>query len=274
MAWPPSFTTRLVLLVVLAAVSVWETRLSLVTSFLTLVAIVSRAASSETSHRLRVWAMIAAAMLLSLVGFFRFVMNDAIPGVIAGGRAAAEKHAVAYLRTIVAAQDYMRRSAHIDPDGDGVGSAASLAELTGKRPLRGGATLPNTPLYISDDQWFASGVVSSGAYLYRVCLPAQDGGWTDPAESNTPIAIDEERAERQYLVYGWPKMWIAGSPTAIYVSDAYEAIRVLETTSTTEPTKRYAGEHSKPPCDLAVTDPQFRPWNAKTPRAQLPGDAP
>lgn len=275
MAWPPSLTTRLVLLVVLAAISVWETRLSLVTSFLTLVAILSRAASSETSHRLRVWAMIGTAMVLSLVGFFRFVMNDAIPGVIAGGRAAAEKHAVAYLRTIVAAQDYMRRSAHIDPDADGVGSAASLAELTGKHPLRSGATLPHTPLYISDDQWLGrSGIVTSGAYLYRVCLPAVDGSWVDPAEGASPAAIDEERAERLYLVYGWPKMWIAGSPTAIYVSDAYEAIRVLEASPSPEPATRYAGEHSKPPCDLALTESRFRPWNAKTPREQLPGDAP
>lgn len=273
MAWPPSLLTRLTLLLVLAAAGVWETRLSFVAVFLTLVALVSRAVGTTPSdQRVRVWLLIVAALVLSTIGFFRFVMTEAIPGVIAGGRAAAEKHAVAYLRTIVSAQDYMRRGAHIDPDRDHVGSAASLAELAGRRPLRSGTPIPQNPLYITAEQWFErSGVVGSGAYLYRVCLPATNGGWFDPAMEDPSRRVDEERAEREYLVYGWPKTWTPGSPTAVYVSDAYEAIRVLDEPQTAEQTTRYAGENSPPGCDLASTDQRFRTWNNKAPRALLPG---
>ncbi len=273
MAWPPSLLTRLSLLLLLAAVGVWEPRLSFVAIFLTLVALVSRAVgTTPAAERVRVWLLIGAALVLSTAGFFRFVMNEAIPGVIAGGRAAAEKHAVAYLRTIVAAQDYMRRGAHIDHDRDQVGSAASLAELAGKRPLRSKTAIAQNPLSVTGEQWLArSAVVGSGAYLYRVCLPATDGAWFDPAMEDPAPRVDEERAEREYLVYGWPKTWTPGSPTAVYVSDAYEAIRVLDEF---EGGTRYAGETSGPPCDLALINHRFRAWNNKAPRSHLPGSEP
>lgn len=273
MAWPPSVLTRLVLLVILAAIGAWESRLSLVAGFLTLVAVVSNVVrTSSPGERWRSWTLIGLAAVLSSVGFLRFVITEAIPGVIAGGRAAAEKHAVAYLRTIVAAEDYMRRSAHTDPDGDHVGSAASLAELSGKRPLPSGS-LEQNPLYLTGDQWLPNtAFVASGAYIYRVCLPATGGGWFDPAADDPSARLDAERAEREYLVYGWPKTWSPGSPTTVYVSDAYEAIRIFD-----EPAgsgTRYAGESSPPPCDLAVREARFTPWNKKTPRERLPGDSP
>lgn len=273
MAWPPSVLTRLILLVVLAAIGAWETRLSLVAGFLTLVAVVSSAVrTSSREERWRSWALIGVAAVLSSVGFIRFVVTEAIPGVIAGGRAAAEKHAVAYLRTIVAAQDYMRRSAHQDPDGDHVGSAASLAELGGKRPLPSGS-LEQNPLYLTDDQWLPStGFVAAGAYVYRVCLPEAGGGWFDPGTEAPSPRIDSERAEREYLVYGWPKTWSPGSPTTVYVSDAYEAIRILDETIGSNGA-RYAGESAPPPCDLATRDARFVPWNKKAPRTHLPGDS-
>jgi hypothetical protein len=272
MSWPPSLLTRLVLLAVLAAISVWEPRLSLVAGFLTLVALVSRAVgSTPAGQRGWTWSLIALAFVLSTAGFFRFVMLEAIPGVIAGGRAAAEKHAVAYLRTIVAAQDYMRRSALIDPDHDKVGSAASRAELVGKRALRSGQMVAQYPLYTTAEQWLpGSAFVSSGAYLYRVCLPDSEGTWFDPALED-PLRVDDERAERDYLVYGWPKTWTPGSPTTVYVSDAYEAIKILDPQVSAASDVRYAGENSPPPCDAITRDPRFKVWNNKAPREQLPG---
>jgi hypothetical protein len=274
--WPPSLLTRLVLLVVLAAVGVWETRLSLVAGFLTLMAIVSRGLRAESGARKGwAWTLVALSLTLSLAGFLRFVIAEAIPGVIAGGRAAAEKHAVAYLRTIVAAEDYMRRSAHKDHDRDGVGSAGSLAELAGRLPRPASNGMDQNPLYVTADQWLPqSGFIASGAYIYRVCLPAVGGGWVDPGSSEPAALVDQERAEREYLVYGWPKTWSAGSPTAVYVSDAYEAIRVMDGPTPIAGSTRYAGENASAPCDLATIDGNFKPWNKKTPRSSLPGDGP
>lgn len=273
--WPPTLLTRLGALAFLAAVGVWETRLSLVAGFLTLVAVVSRAVRDTPGGQKRsAWLLIGLSSILSVAGFVRFVVAEAIPGVIAGGRAAAEKHAVAYLRTIVAAQDYMRRSAHKDPDDDHVGSAGSLAELAGRRPLAPGQAADQNPLYITTDQWLpSSGFVASGAYIYRVCLPAVGGGWVDPG-AGEGAGVDAERAEREYLVYGWPKTWSPGSPTAVYVSDAYEAIRVLDDPAAGANATRYAGDMAPVPCDLAATDQRFRPWNNKAPRATLPGESP
>lgn len=268
-----TLTTRLALLVLLAAVGVWEPRLSLVAGFLTLVAIVSRAVgTTPASQRWLTWTLIGLALLLSSAGFLRFVLKEAIPGVIAGGRAAAEKHAIAYLRTIVAAQDYMRRSATVDTDQDKVGAAASLAELGGRKPVRGNIVLSQTPLYLTLDQWLPQhGFVASGAYLYRVCLPSTTGVWFDPDARDATEQVDEERAEREYRVYGWPKTWSPGSPTAVYVSDAYEAIQVLEPI-TAAVGRRFAGESAPPPCNLLESESGFTAWNGKVPRAQLPGD--
>lgn len=274
--WPPSLLARLIFLVLLASVGVWETRLSLVAGFLSLMAVVSQAVrNAPTPQRRQAWALVVVSFTLSTIGFIRFVIAEAIPGVIAGGRAAAEKHAVAYLRTIVAAEDYMRRSAHKDHDHDKVGSAASLAELGGRRPLTADNGSEEHPLYLTADQWLAqSGFVASGAYLYRVCLPAVGGGWFDPGAGEPAAHIDLERAEREYLVYGWPKTWSPGSPTAVYVSDAYEAIRVMGDVGPSGGSPRYAGENASVPCDLATDNPNFLPWNNKAPRERLPGDHP
>lgn len=275
MFWPPSLRVRLLLLVIFSALSVSEPRLSMVACFLTLVAVVSRAASGAgQTSRWAVWGSITLSGLLALAGFFRFVMVEAIPGVIAGGRAAAEKHAVAYLRTIVAAQDYMRRGAHIDPDGDGVGSAASLGELAGRVALRMGQAPAQYPLSVSADEWLAGhGFVASGAYIFRVCLPAAEG-WVNVDNADTSVdglTVDDERAEREYLVYGWPRTASPGAPTQLYVADAYERIWVMDPQ---DPQQKpaYVGESSPPPCSLLVQDRRFAPWKGKTARPELPGD--
>ncbi len=275
MFWPPSLQVRLVLLVIFSALSVWETRLSMVACFLTLVALVSRAASSAAQgSRLLVWGSVTLSGLLALAGFFRFVTLEAIPGVIAGGRAAAEKHAVAYLRTIVTAEDYMRRGAPIDPDGDGVGSAGSLAELAGRSMLRNGQGATQSPLSVSAEEWLDhTGFVASGAYLFRVCLPAHNG-WVNLPKADTwtdGLTVDDERAEREYLVYGWPRNASPGAPTDLYVSDAYERIMVLDTKDSH---LTFVGEATPPPCSLLSESDAFQAWKGKTARPTLPGDKP
>lgn len=275
MFWPPSLRVRLLLLVIFSALSVWETRLSMVACFLTLIALVSRAASgAASSSRFLVWGSISLSGLLALVGFFRFVTLEAIPGVIAGGRAAAEKHAVAYLRTIVTAEDYMRRGAHIDPDGDGIGSAGSLAELSGRVMLRTGQPAAQSPLSVSAEEWFAhSGFVGSGAYIFRICLPAKSGWVNTPTTDEWTIGlrVDDERAEREYLVYGWPRTASPGAPTQIYVSDAYERIMVMDADGSNGQ-HPYVGEGAPPPCSLLAETNAFQAWKGKTARATLPGD--
>ena len=276
-----SVSARLTLLLLLAAAGVWEPRLAIVAVFLCLAVFLSLP-PLQGAPKARALGVLGLAAVLSTVGFFRFVVEEAIPGVIAGGRAAAEKHAVAFLRTIVAAQDHMRRSPHIDPDRDGVGSAASLAELSGRAALRSGSVPPTAPLYVTDEQWIPGrAFVSNGAYLYRVCLPTSDG-FIDPGEQALPLAeapmkIDEERAEREYLVYAWPKTFSAGSPSDLYVSDAYERIQLLDQAASSDTatlTDRYYGENAPPPCDLLAQTRHWKAWKGKEPRRSLPGDIP
>lgn len=264
-----SVPVRLAALLLLAAISVWETRLAVVTAFLCLVAFLSLP-PLHGGQKARAVAALAISGALATLGFFRFVLEEAIPGVVAGGRAAAEKHAVAYLRTIVAAQDHMRRQGYIDPDADGVGSAASLGELTGRTPLRSGPTLTPAPLPVPDEQWSENAFVANGAYFYRVCLPQAEGfaDASDPA-----VAVDDERAEREYLIYAWPKTFGSGSPTDIYVSDAYERIELLDQANApAELTDRYFGPNAPPPCDLLSQTSFWKAWKSKQPRASLPGD--
>jgi hypothetical protein len=211
--------------------------------------------------------LLAGAIALSTFSLFRFVTEEAIPGVLAGGKAAIEKEAVGYCRTLVTAEDHARTAGYLDPDGDGIGSALGFEELSGMVAVPGGAQLAEPPLALerSELRETALGVaVRQAGYLIALCLPSKGGGFSRNAADRDP-----ERAEREYRLFAWPEALGPGSPKTAYFVDAREAI--LELPGTAEQ-PRYVGSTRPPPCDAVTRDGDWHPWNDKKPRDHLPGD--
>jgi hypothetical protein len=216
------------------------------------------------------WVVILAGVLAT-AGAVRFVVTEAVPGMVQGGRAATGRSAVSRLREIVFAQDSLRKRAVIDPDRDGIGSAAWLGELSGVVGVRGGARLEPPILGLPHRAIVETRIgpaAESTGYLVIVCLPAARGGWTArPGE-----AVDEERGERGYVAYAWPDAMTVGMHDAFFV-DEHERILVSNNLEGKEP--RYAGPNFPPPCDAALSEStraDWTPWKGKAPRRELPGD--
>ncbi|MEO8184920.1 MAG: hypothetical protein ABI895_39435 [Deltaproteobacteria bacterium] len=128
-------------------------------------------------------ALVAVAVIGAALSLVRFVVEIAMPGIVQGGRDAAEQRAVSWLRDVLFAQDAMRKAGWIDPDHDGVGSAALLVELCGDRPLRGQAARDNPVLTCGEQIATPLGpAVRKGGYLFVVCLPQSDGHWSAEAQ--------------------------------------------------------------------------------------------
>lgn len=204
----------------------------------------------------RLWLVLGT--LGAALGMLRFVVQEAVPGIVGGGRRAVEDQVVSRLRDVLFAEDAMRRGGWIDPDRDGVGSAAFLSELCGGEPLRGQAPRETPVLHCGELEASALGPAARlGAYLYAVCLPLASGGWS----ARPGDALDEEAAERRFVAYAWPG---GDSPfSSAYFIDEHENIRV-------SPAGALRGE--PPRCDAALTGPPWPAWKDKKPRAELPGD--
>ncbi len=264
----PRYTLpRTLALIGLSLACIWFTKLSL---FVTVLVLISAAATLARGGggRLLVGLHVLAGAL-TLVGLFRFVITEAVPGVVAGGERATSKLAVSKLRGLVVAQDTMRRFAYIDPDGDGIGSAVWISELGGDIPLRTGkppaAGLLNRELSGRVDTPLGPAAVG-GAYLYIICLPKLGGGFT--AQPGTPV--DDELAERRWLGYAWPAAAVHGVQVAYFI-DEHETILAFDNDDAGEPL--YSGEARPPACDAALqADPRWVPWQGKKPRQRLPGD--
>jgi hypothetical protein len=258
-------------LAALGIASIRYTLLALAAGFLTLLGglVLPRRAPAGSQRRV-LQLLIATAGISSAIGFVRFVVLEATPGIVQGGRAATAGHAVSRLRQILFAEDAMRKTAALDPDGDGIGSAALIGELTGAEPLRNGARLDPPILspahYAKLDETPLGRAALVSGYYFIVCLPTPSGDWT--ARSGEPV--DEELAERRFVAYAWPAAAGAG-PHEVYFLDQHETILVHGNVDAGAP--RFVGPHFPPPCDSALREPEgWRPWRGKTPRTELPGD--
>jgi hypothetical protein len=268
----PNGLRWLIALVALSLLAVAIPKLSFPACFLTLVgflAVPRNAAELGATQRTARRALLLVAALASSAALLRFVLVEAIPGVVAGGRTAIEKQAVSFLRTIVTAEDRARSLALWDPDADGVGSALSLRELAALVPLPDGRDAAPVPLALRPDELMDSALgpaVRHAGYLVALCLPVGESAWSaaDPSSRNA------ERAERQYHLYAWPEALGAGSPTTAYFVDQDERILMLPNTDTAT---RYVGSTRPPHCDAALGTgaAAWQVWNKKQPRAALPG---
>jgi type II secretory pathway pseudopilin PulG len=211
-----------VLLVLLGLASVVWPVLGLPAAFAGFIGLVALPAPPPSAlPRPRWWVVFGA--LAASVGLVRFVVTLAMPGIVGGGQRAVEQRAVSRLREVLFAQDALRRAGWIDPDADGVGSAAFLEELCGAAPRRGQQARATPVLHCGELVPTPLGLAAqSGAYLYTVCLPLQGGGW-----SATPGArVDDELAERRFLAYAWPAASTAGKFDEAFFIDEHENILV------------------------------------------------
>jgi hypothetical protein len=265
---PAAATLRTALAFVLALASLYFTKLALPAGllvFLSFLAAPIEPPAVKQRHRVAL-ALAAAA---SVVAVPLFLVREAVPGLVQGGTGAASQRAVSRLREFLFAEDAARRTASFDPDGDGVGSALLLGELTGEVGMRHGARLaaPLLENYPAIESLHGLEAVEIGGFWFMICVPAAGGGMTsDPAR-----ALDDEAAERRFVAYAWPSGRAPGLERAYFI-DEHE--RILSAAS--EPDLRFGAEHP-PACNDALapeTHDDWRAWRGKKPRESLPGDPP
>jgi hypothetical protein len=194
-----------------------------------------------------------------------FLVREAMPGLVQGGTSAASGRAVSRLREFVFAEDSARTQASFDPDGDRIGSALLLGELTGELGMRGAARLvpPLLERYPKTEATRGGRALEIGGFWFAVCVPTPGGGF-----SSDPVPFDDEAAERRFVAYAWPSGRAPGLLRAYFI-DEHE--RILSAPSDEE--TRFGREHP-PACDDALapaTRDDWRPWRGKKPRTSLPG---
>lgn len=250
-----------VALLVLGAVSALWPWLGLPAGFASLIGVVALRRPSQAELpgvNLWLWAGVA----LSVVGLVRFVGGEAMRGIVGGGRGAAEQETVSRLRDVLFAEDAMRRAGWIDPDRDGIGSAAFLEELCGGAPSRGQPPRDTPVLHCGELVPTPLGPAArSGPHLYTLCLPMPGGGW-----SANVAPVDEEAAERRFIAFAWP------APTSpfdqAYFIDEHENIRVASLPASSSNGLRFPAT-----CADALERLAWQPWRGKKARPDLPGDS-
>ncbi len=246
--------------------SIYFTKLGLFAAVGTFVAWASLPRVPSAELRRERWLLLVAA-LASTVGLFRFLVLEAIPGIVAGGNRFTEQRAISRLRELLFAEDTARRIGAHDPDHDHVGSALLLSELTGELGVRRGnhlevPLLEGFPKQVDTSIGPASEI---GGYFVVVCVPKLDGGFT----ADPQVAVDDELAERRFIAYAWPSGAAPGLTNAVAL-DEHEHIALA-------PAKtglRY-GFAAPPSCDDSVapeTRSAWTAWRHKQPRSSLPGD--
>jgi hypothetical protein len=262
---------RVALLSLAAVLSIFVTKLALFAAVGVLLGFVSLPA--EPASRARALRLVlAAAGACAMFGVFRFLVLEAVPGMVEGGTSATEQRVVSRLREILFAEDALRRNAFVDPDGDHVGSAEFLGEMTGEIGLRGGEPM-TTPVLESFPRLIDTKLgpaADVGGYFVIVCLPKRGGGFT----ANPSDAVDDERAERSFYAYAWPSEGGRGLEAA-YFLDEHE--RILRADSSESAPRRLIGVDAPPACDdvsAPTTVADWSVWRHKQARVKLPFDKP
>lgn len=246
--------------------------------FAVLLLIIALAASGRYrgSGRKGLRFTLLAGLVIALLGMGRFVLREALPGIVAASGRAAGERAVSRLREILFAQDASRRLGLIDPDGNGVGGAGRLGELTGATPVRPGSSLaplefPPLGVHFRPHVSTRHGEAAEEAgYLYMVCVPTTSGRLSARADAS----VDEAAAERRFVAYAWPAEVVHQTHPAYFI-DEHE--RILETAneSSDDPTQpRLLGAERAPDCYDALEGPtssEWTAWRGKQPRSRLPG---
>ena len=263
----PSFASwRSVAVVLVALASVAYSKLALPAALFAFLSFLAIPREPATQKRRQVF-LHAIAGALATCTVFVFMAREAVPGMVQGGTTATGQRAISRLREILFAEDSARKEAAWDPDGDRIGSALLIGELTGEVGMRRQAHLfpPLLERYPKVDGTGAGPAVEIGGFWFMVCLPTSATDFSSDPAAN----FDDERAERRYVAYAWPSGRDPGLLRA-YFLDEHE--RILGARST--PTLRRGTEHP-PACNDALapaTRDDWKPWRNKQPREGLPGD--
>lgn len=261
----------------LGVVSVVVTQVAV---FALLLLVIAFGALYRLQHQKKRWILVALVVssVFTCVGLFRFVEAEALPGIAEARGRASSKRAISLLREILFAQDATRRYAMIDPDGDGMGSAARLGELSGTDGARGKKVLKTPPL---DRRYSPRVLTPSGpateqdGYLLLVCLPSLDHAWTAERDQG----VDDELAERRWVAYAWPASDNLGQSAAYFIDEHERILESLNTTTTLirgQKQLRLVGPGAAPTCADALESPgseHWRTWSDKKVRKYLPGDS-
>lgn len=230
---------------------------------------------AHPSKRFLFWLLVVS-MLTTMAGMFRFIWSEALPGIAEARGRASSKRAVSLLREILFAEDAARRYGMIDPDGDKVGSAGLLGELSGFDKARGGEKLRTPPLdlrYAPRVATRSGPATEQDGYLVIICIPGRDESWvSDPSDP-----ADDERAEGHWIAYAWPASGKMEHQAAYFIDQderILESENLLPESGKDEERLRLVGPGEPPSCADAL-DPETRanwaPWSGKTPRKTLPG---
>jgi hypothetical protein len=257
---------RVLLVVALALAALVFTKLALPAAlFVLLSAVAAPELGPIARKRYLVGHVVAGVVALGAVG--RFLATEAVAGIVQGGTSAAGGRAVSRLREILFVEDAARKSGAWDPDGDGIGSALFLGELTAQDGMRGGARLdpPLLERYAKTETTSMGPALEMGGFWFSVCLPTRTG----ELSSHPSSIVDDEHAERRYVAYAWPNGRAPGLERAYFI-DEHE--RILSAPA--RPGLR-TGSQNAPNCDDALRPPtqaDWRPWRGKKARTELPGD--
>lgn len=230
----------------------------------------------DGEHAPRIRALVGVAGVLALVGSVRFLADFGVQGIVEAGGRAVSSAGLSRQRELLFLEDRARLGAFVDPDGDGIGSALRVDELASGL-LRTGRRLDAPPFESRAHEVrtaSAGPALKVGGFFYRVCLPLVGGG----LGARVDDAVDEERAERAYLLYGWPAVPATDTVGPTFVVDQDE--RILFTTTA------FVGLDDGPPCDAAVDEAgrfvevggrarrgvEWSVFKRKRPRSQRPGD--
>jgi len=239
----------------------------------------------------RVLAIAIVGVVFAVIGLARFTIGDAAPGIVEAGQNMQARSAMYKLREIRLAQDGLRKTAAWDPDKDGIGSAGTLGELVGTKPMRG-----TTPLEfpLLPQKWARAirTVKSNGVDVDIACFE----GYCMVVY----VPDDDEAAERRFIGYAWPEADNAvGRPKEPLTTKAGDPRDVLrgqilfvdehERIYESGNQQGYYGPDRVPAWDAAlptsswaanpvehggvgVDGGTWRPWKGKQPFASLAGD--
>jgi hypothetical protein len=258
---------RVGLVVALALAALVFTKLALPAALFVLLSAVAAPELGPTARkRYFVGHVVAGVVALGAVG--RFLATEAVAGIVQGGTSAAGGRAVSRLREILFVEDAARKNGAWDPDGDGIGSALFLGELTAQDGVRGGGVRLDPPLlerYAKTETTSMGPALEMGGFWFAVCLPTRAGALSSDPSST----VDDEHAERRYVAYAWPNGRAPGLERAYFI-DEHE--RILSAPA--RPGLR-TGSRNAPNCDDALRPPtqaDWRAWRGKKARTELPGD--
>jgi len=259
-------TVRTGLAVALAVTAVFVTKLALPAGLFALLSALSLPKlDAEARKRFVVGHVVAGVIAFAAMG--RFLATEALSGIVQGGTSAAAQRAISRLREILFAEDGARKSASWDPDGDGIGSALFLGELTAEQGMRGDARLAPALLerYPKLEMTSMGPALEIGGFWFAACLPTPSG----ELSADPTARVDDELAERRYVVYAWPSGRAPGLERAYFI-DEHERILSAPSRAGLRHGREYA-----PGCNDALAEPtrkDWRAWRGKKSRPDLPGD--